>query len=292
MSLPASLERLAKYRKHHSRASEDVYRQGVKVLDADPSLASLAWAFLEQLALAAIDIGQLDIADQCLTTLVEKFPGSPRVDVLTGIRMEASEKSETALKYYGELLETDPSNAAAWKRRITVLRTNNLEAATKELCQFVDTFYNDVEGWLELADIYSSLNQYSSALQALTHVLLLAPQNPFYFLQFAETAYTVNDVPLAFKMFLVVVDMCETDPLAPAGSSRVPTDVAGITTRAWWGVKLCSKKMLETAHLPSQSDTSYPARKTLASIDTLATDKLSKVYTAVGAGRHPVLSWL
>ena len=28
--------------------------------------------------------------------------------------------------------------------------------ATDELCTFLDTFYSDVEGWLELTDIYSS----------------------------------------------------------------------------------------------------------------------------------------
>lgn len=35
-----------------------------------------------------------------------------------------------------------------------------IEKATEELSQFLDTFYSDVEGWLELADIYSSCNQY------------------------------------------------------------------------------------------------------------------------------------
>ena len=84
---------------------------------------------MEQLALAAIDVGRLDVADvrtclpgelelldslthqQCLRTLGDKFPGSPRVDRLTGIRMEATESPETALKYYAESLEADPTNA-------------------------------------------------------------------------------------------------------------------------------------------------------------------------------------
>jgi hypothetical protein len=48
---------------------------------------------------------------QCLRTLSDKFPGSPRVDCLTGIRMEASETPDISLKYYAELLEADPTNA-------------------------------------------------------------------------------------------------------------------------------------------------------------------------------------
>jgi ER membrane protein complex subunit 2 len=34
-----------------------------------------------------------------------------------------------------------------------------VDKAVDELSQFLDTFYTDVEGWLELADIYSSCNQ-------------------------------------------------------------------------------------------------------------------------------------
>jgi hypothetical protein len=115
----------------------------------------------------------------------------------------------------------------------------------------LDTFYNDLEGWLELADIHSSCYQYgilhfvafsnspllyvsyTSALQALSHALLLAPQNPFTFLQFAETAFSAGDIPLALKNFLIVIDMNDSDVSAPQDQS--PT---GISVRAWWGVKL------------------------------------------------------
>jgi len=83
------------------------------------------------------------------------------VDVLTGIRMEASEPPSTVLNYYDELLKADPTNVAAWKRRISVLkRADQLEKAVEELNTMLDTFYMDLEGWLELADIYSSCNQY------------------------------------------------------------------------------------------------------------------------------------
>jgi hypothetical protein len=74
-------------------------------------------------------------------------------------------------------------------------------------------------------------DRYTSALQALSHALLLAPQNPFTALQFAETAYTAGDLPLSLKMFLVVVDMGERD---------LPKDEPPIAfnIRAWLGVKL------------------------------------------------------
>jgi ER membrane protein complex subunit 2 len=76
-----------------------------------------------------------------------------------------------------------------------------------------------------------SPGRYTSALQALSHALLLAPQNPFTALQFAETAYTAGDLPLALKMFLVVVDMGERD----LPKDEPPT---AFNIRAWLGVKL------------------------------------------------------
>lgn len=81
-----------------------------------------------------------------------------------------------ALKYYEQILENDESNVvcrlrpvfrltltiigqAIWKRLIAVLRQQNkTERCITELTTFLDTFYSDLEGWLELADIYASLN--------------------------------------------------------------------------------------------------------------------------------------
>lgn len=53
------------------------------------------------------------LPQRCLQIISERFPGSPRVDCLTGIRMEATEAPEFALKYYEELLEADPANSVS-----------------------------------------------------------------------------------------------------------------------------------------------------------------------------------
>ena len=125
---------------------------------------------------------------------------------------------------------------------------NKIDKAVEELNEYLDIFYTDSEGWMELADIHSSCHQsvslslpsfwkwglscdvrYTYALQALSHALLLSPQNPFTFLQFAETAYSSGDVPLALRMFLVVIDMSEEE------ADAIPL---GISIRAWWGIKL------------------------------------------------------
>ena len=184
--------------------------------------------------------------------------------------MEATESPEVVLQYYEELLKEDATiivstiriafhnadpSQAVWKRRISILRrTGQYEKAVEQLSGFLDTFYTDLEGWLELADIYSSCNQlsillpiycqtlirgcrYTHALEALSHALLLAPQNPFTFLQFAETAYTAGDLPLALKMFLVVVEMGERD-------YSMDEPPVGINIRAWMGIKVVRRLLI------------------------------------------------
>lgn len=81
------------------------------------------------------------------------------------------------LRFYDELLEEDSSNSvitrsfvhsdsiltlyqAIWRRRAHVLRqTGKLDRAVDELSAMLDTFYTEVDGWLELADIYLSCQQ-------------------------------------------------------------------------------------------------------------------------------------
>lgn len=87
-------------------------------------------AWLEQLALAAIDVGQLDVADvrqilipafayrflstqNCISALSTQFPGSPRVECLIGIRKEATEPLDEILSYYEDLMDADESNAVS-----------------------------------------------------------------------------------------------------------------------------------------------------------------------------------
>ncbi|KAG1793072.1 TPR-like protein [Suillus plorans] len=296
MSLQSALERLATYRANNTRASQDIFRNGLLVLQKSgfKKLGDDAWTSLEQLVLASIDVGRLDIADQCLQLIADNFPNSPRVDCLIGIRMEATEPPETALKYYADILEADSANVAIWKRRISVLRrTGKVEKALNELVQFVDTFYTDVEGWLELADIYASCNQYDHSFQALSHVLLLTPQNPFYVLQAAETAYTSEDFSLAIKMFLTVVDMTDADDSEQLLQESTPL---GITVRAWFGVKLCARRIAQNANLKSSSNTSAP--KNLELLDELAAERLRVAYSSSGQkgeiakGRQEVFAWV
>ncbi|KAG9034366.1 hypothetical protein FS837_002225, partial [Tulasnella sp. UAMH 9824] len=266
------------------------------------------WAFLEQLTAAALDLGRDDIAEECIGQLNERFPDSPRVQILFGMRREASGDLTGALKLYDAILEVDEAHAGIWKRRVAVYRQlGDTKRAAEDLCRYLDTFYTDVEGWLELADLYRS------SLQALSHAMLLAPQNPFYVLQFAETAATSGQWGLALKMFLRVVEMAEL----PVDEQDQNGDGNGLVRRAYVGVKLSTRKLQTeavTASVPSndggsskkiatgpteEADAKVPSEETLRQLDALATERIGALSGSVGktSGTSPsgygvMMKWL
>lgn len=122
------------------------------------------------------------------------------------------------------------------------------EKGIELLVEYLDTVYNDAEGWAELASVYASLRlsvlrpipcpvphadrparvpRYPQSLAALSHLILLAPHNPYHLLRHAETAYTIGDFPLAYKELLRVVEM-----------SNGVAGTGGVGRRAAMGVKL------------------------------------------------------
>ncbi|KAH8981903.1 hypothetical protein EDB86DRAFT_3086614 [Lactarius hatsudake] len=115
-------------------------------------------------------------------------------------------------------------DSSSLKRQISVLRLGRTETAVDEL---VDTFYTDIEAWLELANLYMSLYQYTSALQALSHVLPRI-RSMFSGLQKSHTLLRTSPWPSGF--YLVATDMVGDDEESPP-----PT---GIAERVWYGVEL------------------------------------------------------
>jgi len=289
MDFTIALQKLASYRPRRNPAYKKTFNDGLLLLNNDGwKRRADGWEFLESLALAALDSERYDVSDRCIKYLVDKFGNSPRVEVLSGIRIEATEKPETALEYYNKLLEGDPTNSAAWRRKAYALRNmGKLDKSVEELSALLDTFYNEVDGWVELAEIYYLCNQHNYALQALSHALLLAPQNPFYVLEFAEMAHTGGDIPLAIRTFLMVVDMTD-DEDAPTTSYQ--TD---ITLRAWYGVKLSLRRLTSEARSPSQ--TVPPNNPEL--IEKLATERLQRAYeqrskgTSTPKSEDDLLEW-
>ncbi|EKM78467.1 hypothetical protein AGABI1DRAFT_92757 [Agaricus bisporus var. burnettii JB137-S8] len=273
-----SIEDLASFRTKNFRASQEFIDKASPILkdvkkaksndDGTHFVVNPATVALTRKQ-CALDVGRLDIAKTAWKALSERIGhDSPRVILLQGLIMEATESLDTVLRFYESEASKNQHNPSFWKRQISVLRQmGRIEEAINELRLFLDTFYNDLEGWLELADIYSSCCQYTSALQALSHALLLAPQNPFTFLQFAETAFSAGDIQLALRNFLIVIDMSDQTPV-------------GFSVRAWWGVKLCARRLIHPpAGTSNESPSKTPVPKNIKLIDQLATERVLTAYS-------------
>ncbi|ORY89170.1 hypothetical protein BCR35DRAFT_276278, partial [Leucosporidium creatinivorum] len=228
------LLQLADYRTETRRHAHKVVQLGQHLIQRGWASSSTdeLWTVLEQVATAAVESGQLSLADVCASRLATQFPDSPRVALLQGVILEGKGEVLEAKRWYEQLLDKDEHNTNIRKRLITLHLTSPSSSSTtltkgksststsaagglsrekglEMLVEHLDTVYNDIEGWSQLASVYAGMGLYPQSLSALSHLLLLAPHNPFHLLHHAETAYTLGDYPLAWKEFSRVVEMCE-----------------------------------------------------------------------------------
>ncbi|KAF9972911.1 ER membrane complex subunit 2 [Actinomortierella ambigua] len=227
----------------------------VKKLDAD------AWLVYEQVAIAALDVGDELLAHKCIEALEAKFPGSARVRRLQGMRLEAHGKLEEASAIYKAILEEDETNVLASKRQVVVLQTMGQTAeAIAALVKYLDINYTDFEAWLQLGDMYLAEHMYSQAAFCLEECLMLQPQNHIFHLKYAEILYTQENYALALKEFCRVVELCKDH------------------VRGLYGIKLCTSYLRQNP--PSAKDTKATKQEDLEAIDLLATERLLAVYSS------------
>jgi ER membrane protein complex subunit 2 len=82
---------------------------------------------------------------------------------------------------------------------------------------------NDPEAWLELGDLYTERSQYLRALFCYEEVIMLTPENDYYFLRLAELYYTDGgkaNLATAVKYFSYVVSRNPKNPRALWGLYR------------------------------------------------------------------------
>lgn len=152
------------------------------------------------------------------------------------MRLEAEGKLDEAQAVYDTILQEDDTNMLASKRQIALLKARNKEyEMIKALTDYLDTYYDDQEAWLELCDIYVSRYMYDQAAYCCEELILLQPSNHIIYLKYAELLYTLNQYEMALKHFCKVLELC-TDHV-----------------RALYGLELCAYKLLpstEVDHAP------------------------------------------
>ncbi|EGG00939.1 uncharacterized protein MELLADRAFT_79136, partial [Melampsora larici-populina 98AG31] len=225
------------------RVIELVERIGYE--DAHRYLGEDLWDFYEQVAIAALDVKDQELAKSSIDRLEKRFPGSPRCLVLHGMLLECNQEFELAKEFYEiELKKPIDSKSSSQgntgetnlriRKRLIALHLHNsplpelvnqntgkpikdqtedsifsLKEAINLLVQHLDTVYSDPESWIQLAETYCTLGLYDQALSALEDLIILQPDNTFHLLRYAETAYTAGHFELAYQTYLRVIELSE-----------------------------------------------------------------------------------
>merc|ERR1712125_311764 len=114
---------------------------------------------MEQVFLAAVELGADDWRDYCLKTLRKKFPSSVRVERLKGIYQESIGDWDAAKATYEGLLKEKPEDTVTQKRLIAMHKQRGKSAeAVEAINKYLDTFSVDAEVWHELAELYIEAN--------------------------------------------------------------------------------------------------------------------------------------
>ncbi|KAF7730080.1 ER membrane complex subunit 2 [Apophysomyces ossiformis] len=257
----AAVEELQHFRLTSERQSERVAALGARLI-RDKQISNLGdeetqnnplvtvWPVYEQVTIAALDVGDLALADHCIDQLKTRFTEkSLRFRRLQGMRLEAEGKLGDAQAIYNSILQEDETNMLASKRQIALLIARKKEhEAIDALTKYLDTYYDDHEAWLELCDLYLMHHSYDQAAFCCEELLLLQPANHIFHLKYAELMYTMNNLPLALKQYCKVLELC-TDHV-----------------RALYGLRLCASKLLDDKDVNHAAD-----------LHALATERLLKV---------------
>ncbi|XP_045560622.1 ER membrane protein complex subunit 2 isoform X2 [Salmo salar] len=199
-------DKLRKWREDNHRNSEQIVDVGEELINEHASkLGDDIWIIYEQVMIAALDCSRDDLAWTCLQELKRQFPGSQRVKRLAGMRLEALEKYEDASKQYDSILQDDPTNTAARKRKISILKAQGKSAeAIRELNEYLEQFVGDQEAWHELSELYINEHDYGKAAFCLEELMMINPHNHLYCEQYAEVKYTqggMENLELSRKYF-------------------------------------------------------------------------------------------
>eukprot|EP00887_Chlorella_sp_A99_P000135 scaffold16.g135.t1 len=165
-------------REHRVRDPESVAVLGAELLrsHARKLAQEELWSVHEQVIVAALDLGNSDLANSLIKNVNRKFPESSRAARLSGIFVEHAGQLDKAAELYGKELEANPQNVAMLKRVVAMKKgQGDLTGAVEALRSYLDVQQGDWMAWEEAADAYLQM-------QVSVHLL------------YADTLYTMGGV--------------------------------------------------------------------------------------------------
>lgn len=192
-------------RAHQLRESKLAVEHGQALMGKDLTKswghsAEIKYAVLEQICLSALDEGDDDLAELCLTRLKEDKeivdPASARFRRLLARCLEASEKYEDAEKIYDDFLNENPANLVALQRKYCIAKAKGLapEVIVGALNEVLGQNMADVSGWWEMFELRMSYGDYKQAAYSLEQVILGCPLDPEVHRELAEVYAMIGGI--------------------------------------------------------------------------------------------------
>jgi len=194
-------------------------------------------AILEQLCLAACDIHDSELASRCIDA-IQSSPCVPddscRLLRLRGVLYESKHELEDARELYDFMLEQNPSNTFALKRKYCILRCqgNKDVEAREALNKYLELNQGDVAAWMEMYHTCMDIGDYKSAAFCLEENILACPLDYKLHCMLAEVYATSNNLKLARKHFAQSLELNPSNVRA----------LFGLVTTASTYIQLLSEK--------------------------------------------------
>lgn len=252
----AAIELLGSMRSNKIHQPELVMLHGGRLLSACPrNLGNELWTVLEQVFLAAVELGIDGWRDYCIKQLANKFPSSVRVERLKGIYQESLDDWNGAKKIYQKILADKPEDTIARKRLIAMYKQRGKIAdAIEQLNIYLDTFCVDAEVWHELAELYVEAGSLQRAVFCFEELMVSNPRSMYHILTYAELLYSTGDFELSRKYFSLAAYL------------------DGSCLRALWGLVVCGMALAEKDKSSEQME----------QLKNFAEDRLRRAYSKVG----------
>ncbi|CAK9030358.1 unnamed protein product [Durusdinium trenchii] len=224
----AAVELLQFMRTHKIHQPELVLQHGSKLL-RNQWLGNELFVVMEQVFLAAAELGCDDWRDYCLKELTRNFPSSLRVERLKGIEKECQGEWKEAEKIYQKILSTKPEDTLAHKRLIAMYKqqSGKVPEAIESINKYLETFSTDSEVWHELGELYIEVGHLQRAAFCFEELIVHNPRSMYTILTYAELLYSTGDFEASRKYFSMASYLDETN------------------LRALWGLATCNMALAE-----------------------------------------------
>ena len=161
------------------------------------ALGDRVWSLTEQVAISALELGDLSKAKTCVEMLARKFRRSIRVRKLLGLAHEASGEQKEAMQGYEKILESNPVDMDVMKRKVVLAGLESNDEAIIGLNRYLGFYPLDLEAWVMLSELFVASNDLHSAKFAMEEVIMLQPQNYAVYLRYAEILFALDSKKLA-----------------------------------------------------------------------------------------------